>query len=235
MSDSPKPEASFDSCARRYEEELGKGLAVSGESREYFCRGRVEWLSRRLREIDRNVSTVLDFGCGTGDAAPHLLEHLHADRVVGVDVSRESLQVAVTKYGSGRSHFVHPDEFRPAGDFDLVFCNGVFHHIPPAARAEKVRWISGCLKPGGLFAFWDNNPWNPGARLVMKRIPFDRDAVMVWPSEARTLVRECGFEVLRTDFQFVFPHALRFLRGLEPLMACLPLGAQYLVLARKPG
>ena len=96
MNESPKPEASFDSCARRYEEELGKGLAVSGESRDYFCRGRVEWLSRRLREIDRRISTVLDFGCGTGDAVPHLLGHRHAVRVVGVDVSRGSLQVAVT-------------------------------------------------------------------------------------------------------------------------------------------
>ena len=127
------------------------------------------------------------------------------------------------------------DEFRPSGDHDLVFCNGVFHHIPPPARAERVRWIWECLRPGGLFAFWENNPWNPGTRLVMWRIPFDRGAVKVSPPEARRLLSDGGFQVLLTDFQFVFPRALRSLRGLESTLARLPLGAQYMVLARKPG
>ena len=234
MNDSRNRGSSFDQYAGRYEEALGRGLSVSGENREFFSRGRIAWLARRFREMGRTVSTVLDFGCGTGDAAPHFLEYLGAERVIGVDVSRESLQVAISKYGSERVLFVHADDHRPAGDMDLVFCNGVFHHIPAAGRAEKVRWVFDCLKPGGLFAFWDNTPWKPGARLVMKRIPFDRDAVMIWPAEARRLLGPCGFDVLRTDFQFVFPRALGFLRGLEPFMAGCPLGAQYLVLSRKP-
>ena len=49
----------------------------------------------------------------------------------------------------------------------------------PARRARRRRRArSGdALRPGGLFAFWENNPWNPGTRLVMSRIPFDRDAI----------------------------------------------------------
>lgn len=235
MNEPRNPEPSFDQYAGHYEEALGRGLAVSGESRDFFSRGRVVWLARRLREMGQTVSTVLDFGCGTGDAAPHFLEHLHADRVIGVDVSRRCLQSALSKYGSERVRFVSADEFQPAGDLDLVFCNGVFHHIPPAARAERIRWIFDCLKPNGLFAFWENNPWNPGARLVMLRIPFDRGAVKVPPPEARRLLRAGGFEIVRTDFQFVFPRALRFLRGLESRLAGWPLGAQYQVLVKKPG
>jgi hypothetical protein len=38
---------------------------------------------------------------------------------------------------------------------------------------------------------------------------------------------------MRTDFLFVFPHLLRALRPFERLLAPLPLGGQYLVLARK--
>ena len=39
--------------------------------------------------------------------------------------------------------------------------------------------------------------------------------------------------VLQTDFLFIFPHMLRGLRGLEPLVARLPLGAQYQILCCK--
>jgi hypothetical protein len=69
----------------------------------------------------------------------------------------------------------------------------------------------------------------------MSRIPFDRDAITLTPGEARGLVRANGFDVVRTDFLFIFPPILRWLRGLEPLVARLPLGAQFQILCRKPG
>jgi len=130
------PSNSFDRYADDYESALSRGLSVSGEDRDYFARGRVVWLARRLRELGRPVSSVLDFGCGTGDTAPHLLGELGADHVTGVDTSRPCLETAVRKFGSERVRFVPADEFRPAGDHDLVFCNGVFHHIPPP-RARR--------------------------------------------------------------------------------------------------
>jgi hypothetical protein len=68
----------------------------------------------------------------------------------------------------------------------------------------------------------------------MSRIPFDRDAVMVWPAEARRLLASAGLEVLGTDYCFIFPRALQGLRPLETQLRGLPLGAQYQTLARKP-
>ena len=68
----------------------------------------------------------------------------------------------------------------------------------------------------------------------MVRIPFDLDAMTVTPPEARGLVSADGNNVVETDFLFVFPRALRWLRGVEPFVASLPLGAQYQVLCRKP-
>ena len=115
----------------------------------------------------------------------------------------------------------------------MVFCNGVFHHILPAERAAAVDYIFHNLRPGGIFAFWENNPWNPGTRYVMSRIPFDRDAITLSPPTARRLLCDGGFEIERTDFLFLFPRALGWLRGIEPLVCRLPLGAQYQVLARK--
>ena len=72
-------------------------------------------------------------------------------------------------------------------------------------RAGAIDYIYRALRPGGLMAFWENNPWNPGTRYVMSRIPFDRDAITLSAREAQGLIRTGGLDVLRTDFLFIFP------------------------------
>ena len=114
-----------------------------------------------------------------------------------------------------------------------MYCNEVFHHIPSHERLAIVDYVYRSLRPGGLFAIWENNPWNPGARYVKSRIPFDRDAAMLTPAETRCMLRAGCFKILRTDFLFIFPRMLFWLRGIEPFVSRLPLGAQYQVLARK--
>ena len=104
---------------------------------------------------------------------------------------------------------------------DLAYCNGVFHHIPPAQRAEALALVNRALRVGGLFSFWENSPWSLATRYVMSRCAFDRDAIMLTPPEARSLLRNGGFEILRTDFRFIFPRALRALRKIERF--CLPI------------
>jgi SAM-dependent methyltransferase len=235
MSDRFSTEASeFDRYAAEYDAALAQGLSVSGEDKDHFARGRVDWLTGALARLNVRPATVLDFGCGTGSATPFLLGIDGITSLIGVDVSARSLDVATREHGSSNARFHVFSEYHPDGTLDLAFCNGVFHHIPPADRPGAVHYILRALRPGGIFALWENNPWNPGTRLVMSRIPFDRDAITLTPPEARSLVRANGFEVVDTDFLFIFPRALRWLRGIEPLVASLPLGAQYQVLCRKP-
>jgi hypothetical protein len=47
------------------------------------------------------------------------------------------------------------------------------------------------------------------------------------------LLSQGGFEIIRTDYLFVFPAVLRWFRSIEPLVSQLPFGAQYQVLCRK--
>jgi hypothetical protein len=68
---------------------------------------------------------------------------------------------------------------------------------------------------------------------VMSRCAFDRDAIMLTPPGSRSLLRGSGFEILRTDFRFIFPRALRALRKVEDFVYRLPLGTQYQILCRK--
>ncbi len=224
----------FDQFSSDYDDALAEGLSITGEDKHYFARGRVAWLARGLAKFPARTKSLIDFGCGTGTSTPLFFELLGVEGIIGLDTSINSLAVARKTHNTAQTKFYHPDEYQPCGKIDLTFCNGVFHHIPPNERADTVSYIYRCLRPGGIFAIWENNPWNPGTRYVMSRVPFDREAVMLSHTEMRRIAKECGFEVLRTDFLFIFPRALRFLRWIEPSLSSLPLGGQYQVLCRKP-
>jgi SAM-dependent methyltransferase len=224
----------FDAYADDYDVALAGGISVSGEKKDYFAQRRIEWLRDCLNRFSAPVTALMDFGCGTGSSSRLFFDILGVEKFVGMDQSPRSLEVARKAYGSERAQFLLFDEYQPCGQFDLVFCNGVFHHIPPAKRVAALVYILGSLRPGGLFAFWENNPWNLGTRYVMSRIPFDREAITLSPLEGQRLIRVAGFEILRTDFLFIFPRILGWCRSVEPLCSRLPLGAQYQVLCRKP-
>jgi SAM-dependent methyltransferase len=223
----------FDAYAADYDAALNRGLSLSGESKEYFATERVKWVSRCLTDLGARPTRVLDFGCGTGGTCPELLRQLDADRVVGVDASLDSISVARSVHVDSRLEFRKIQEMTSSGPFDLAYCNGVFHHVQPSERAAVLAGIRRSLADGGYFAFWENNPWNPATRLVMSRIPFDRDAKLISPPRARNLLARAGFGVLRTDFLFFFPRLLAALRPLEVTLSRIPAGAQYLVLCRK--
>jgi len=225
--------AEFDQFADNYDETLNEALTVSGEDKEFFARGRVEWLARCLDERPQ-VRSMLDYGCGTGDTTALLRDTFNCESAVGLDISERSLERAARNHGSPHCRFLRFPDYSPDGTVDVVYCNGVFHHIPLGERGSAVQFIFRCLRPGGLFALWENNPWNLGTQYVMFRCDFDKDAVKITPRAAADLLRKSGFEILRTDFRFFFPHFLKGLRSMEPSLTRIPLGGQYQVLARKP-
>ena len=210
-----------------------RALSVSGESKEFFAEARIAWLKKCLQDMS-SVSTVMDFGCGTGVAVPFLIDILGAKSVIAIDPSPRIREVAQLTHGNKPVQFCAPQTYQPRAEVDLVFCNGTFHHVVPAARASTIDYIFQSLRPGGLFVLSENNPWNPGTRYVMSRCAFDKNAVPLSVRESHRLVRAQGFEIVRTDFLFVFPRALRWLRGIEPFLARFPIGAQYQMICLKP-
>jgi SAM-dependent methyltransferase len=226
-------DAEFDAYAERYEEACHRGLSLTGESREYFAETRVRLTANWCSDAGP-VRRVLDFGCGVGSAAPLLRDRFENAELLGIDNSSQSIARANETFGEEGSIFATAFTAADADTCEVGYCNGVFHHIPPPERGAAVRDIFAALRPGGLFALWENNPWNPGTRIVMCRIPFDRDAILLWPSETRRLLLAAGFEIVQTSYHFYFPALLRALRPLEAALSRIPLGGQYCVLARKP-
>lgn len=233
MSSSSSDRPWFDEYASHYDAALARGLSISGEDKQYFAQGRLEWLASVLRRLGESPKRTMDFGCGTGSATPLFFQSLGAGSLLGVDSSKELISLAAVNHASDRAKFLPFTQYEPCGEMDLVYCNGVFHHVPPASRLEALDYVFRSLKREGLFSFWENNPWNPGTRYVMRRIPFDRDAVTLTLREARRLLRRAGFQILRTDCLFIFPRSLRWFRGIEPWLVSLPLGAQYQILCRR--
>jgi trans-aconitate methyltransferase len=224
--------AHFDAYADSYEDTGNRALALSGENQEYFARNRIRFLKRCLERVPVRTTSILDFGCGIGGAISLLRDAFDAETIVGVDVSANCLDIARRR--NPRAEFYLTQEFSRRGDIDIAFCNGVFHHIDPMARPATMQMLARSLRPGGVFALWENNPWNPGARYSMAQCEFDRDAVAVSALEAVRLVRAAGLDVLSVRFLFVFPRILRALRWSEPYLSRIPLGAQYQVLSQRP-
>src|SRR5882724_6915837 len=90
--------------SNEYSQMLNQGIRLSGESQEFFIRGRLDSLQSHL-PADFTVRRVLDFGCGIGTATAHLAARFPHAEVVGVDTSGNALEHALEHHGSDRVRF----------------------------------------------------------------------------------------------------------------------------------
>src|SRR5262245_24806909 len=102
---SMKIPAQFDRYAQSYDDVLQNALSISGENKNYFASGRIRWLKKSLEQISYQPLSVLDFGCGTGSSVSILRDICGIDRVVGVDISPKSIEVAANSYANNKVQF----------------------------------------------------------------------------------------------------------------------------------
>lgn len=109
---------------------------------------------------------ILDAGCGTGVGTEYLVHLNPQAQVVGIDLSAGALAVArerCQKSGADRVEFRHLslyDADQLPGEFDLINCVGVLHHLPDPIRG--IQAIAKKLAPGGLlhiFVYGELGRW----------------------------------------------------------------------------
>jgi SAM-dependent methyltransferase len=227
--------AEFDKFAEEYLATHKTNLAVTGEEPEYFARYKIVEVARRLRGLGVTPKRVLDFGCGIGNSAPHLRQAFPDAEITAADVSEKSLAVAQARF-PGAADFVLCEPGgappAPAEGYDLIFSACVFHHIEHEEHQAIFRTLRERLSPTGVMAIFEHNPLNPVSRYIVATCPFDENAVLIPASELARRQRKAGFGRVDVTFTGFFPNALQALRRFEPLMAKLPMGAQYYTLAR---
>ncbi|OUL33402.1 SAM-dependent methyltransferase [Nostoc sp. T09] len=118
---------------------------------------------------------ILDAGCGTGVGTEYLV-HLNSQAsVVGIDLSAGALAVAkerCQRSGANRVEFHHLslyDVEQLPGEFDLINCVGVLHHLPDPIRG--IQALAKKLAPGGLmhiFVYGELGRWE--IQLMQKAI-----------------------------------------------------------------
>jgi ubiquinone/menaquinone biosynthesis C-methylase UbiE len=229
--------AEFDQYAGEYTRTVQDAIGASGESVEFFAQLKVQLMGRVL-DPDK-PSSILDFGCGIGNTTRALASHFRASTVDGFDVSPESTRIAdgMTPDSGGQIRYVSGQGSSlpfPDDTFDAVFAACVFHHIDEGERLHWAQELKRVLRPGGRLFLFEHNPLNPLTVRVVRRIPFDAGVVLLRPWSTRSMLRTAGYEADSPWFYFFFPAALRALRRAEILLRHVPLGAQYLAVARKP-
>lgn len=214
----------------RYASDYQRVLDASVGSAPYFADLKARWLADRQGAAF--AGRVLDYGCGVGLLAQALAGRLPHARIDGFDVSVDSL-AAVPQPLRDAGQFT-ADATALRTDYDAIVVANVLHHVPRQARTGLIRDLVTRLGRGGKLVVFEHNPLNPATRWVVAHCAFDGDAVLLWPSETRSLLVQAGLCEVGTDAIGFFPPALAKLQGLEKHLRNLPVGAQYAAVGIKP-
>lgn len=113
-------------------------------------------LTRLLEPRRESYPVVVDVGCGQGHSFRVLQDTFHPQRLIGIELEEENLQVARQRAADQKVsvELLQNDCATislPDACADLVFCHQTFHHLVQQERA--LAEIYRILKPGGLLLF----------------------------------------------------------------------------------
>ncbi|MEA9598525.1 class I SAM-dependent methyltransferase [Polynucleobacter sp. AP-Sanab-80-C2] len=222
-----KSKVDFDEFTDNYNSLLRDSTGFFTESEAYFARYKVDILRR---EVSSNAKRVLEYGCGIGRNIPFLRAAFPEAKITGTDISNASLDIA-RQENPGVEFFTEYSESSILGLYDVIFIAGVFHHIPPVERARVMKMLYQRLAPGGTILIFEHNPYNPVTRKIVNDCPYDKDAVLLKPSNLKNILVNAGFSVSNYSYCLFVPPSFSLLLPLETKLGWLPLGGQYWVKA----
>ncbi len=209
---------------------------MPGVKHDLFIKAKAEALlalvARRLGET--SSLSLLDVGCGVGSMQRYVLPHV--GKSSGVDTEASAVEEAKRTFGEALSASHYDGHTLPFADntFDVSFTVNVMHHVPPPARERFMAEMLRVTRPGGLAVVFEHNPLNPLTRLAVFRCAFDDDAILLHPREVRRRLTKAGGEIAEQRYILFFPIDQQRARDIEQHLRWLPMGAQYVVAARKP-
>ena len=225
-------EAEFDKFADEYYASLKAGIAISGESPEYFSEYKIADIARECPDDARSQNgsiKMLDFGAGIGNSVPYVRKYFASAQLTCLDLSKRSLEVAQKRFAEQAAYVSFDGASIPFPDdhFDIAYAMCVFHHIPHADHVLLLKELHRVIKPGGSLFVFEHNPFNPLTVRVVSTCPFDENAHLIRGTELKERLLAGGFSQVKTRYRVFFPNFLRVLRPLEVALAWLPLGGQY--------
>lgn len=224
-----KPKVDFDDYTDNYNSLLRESTGFFTESEAYFAGYKVDILRR---EVPATTKRLLEYGCGIGRNIPFLRAAFPDATIAGSDISAASLEIA-RKENHGVEFFLEQADTDVAEPYEVIFIAGVFHHIPVQERAGVMKTLCQRLAPGGTIIIFEHNPFNPVTRKIVNNCPYDKDAVLLSPSELKALLVDAALSVRRSAYCLFVPPSLSAMLPLEAKLGWLPLGGQYWVKATR--
>jgi len=129
--------------------------------------------------LHMDSGVALDLGTGIGRWLPRL-ERMGASRVIGVDLDRLRLDIALGRR-TGNANLVQMPVEKLAfqtGTVNIVNCVTVLQHLPDDAKRAAIREVSRTLRPGGWF-------------ILFELIATGDQAAHVFPWPAQRWIEEC--------------------------------------------
>lgn len=227
-SEERKKGSSFDCYNESYCDELDKNLSIIPfhNDIEYYADYKVQI----LQKICPDVHSILEFGCGVGRNIRYLQKYFRSSSITGTDISDTCLQEARISYPDVA--FLPPNEIY-THTYDLILIADVIHHIHPSERLGYFVSLNKLLADNGSIIIFEQNPYNPITRYLVRTCPFDVDASLLTDSEVKKILKCSGYEVLSRSYCFFFPSALKKCNNFEKRIGFLPFGGKYYIHARK--
>jgi SAM-dependent methyltransferase len=102
----------------------------------------------------------LDFGCGSGRIARHLIRSPSIRELWGVDVDAPAVSWCAKHLSPGKFSTIgtEPPTELPAGHFDVVISGSVFTHLAEEPQRRWLAEIHRLLRPGGALITCTHSP-----------------------------------------------------------------------------
>lgn len=226
----PETEVAHGAADSRLEPRLD-GRRPDNRPDAFLARCRARWLRRCLDELGERPRHMVMLGRDRGAASSELFGNLLIKSLVTIDVAPERSHSGM-RSADGKATLVHVSDYRASESADLAFAHGVLDHMSEQDRSAAAVLVHRSLTSGGLFAVWQRNPWSPTAMLNSREANGASDRLTA--RDTRRLLRGVGFDIIHTTSPLFLPQSLSWCAPLEPLLAPIPIGSEYMVLSRKP-
>jgi SAM-dependent methyltransferase len=195
---------------------------------------RYGWFIAEAQRI--GAKRILELGCGAGDASASVAAATGAE-VVAVDISDAFLERARAAHTLPNLRFEKLDllgeDIGRVGRFDLVFGNGILHHLVLRLN-DVLRALHALAAPGGGLAFIEPNFLNPycafifGTRVGRRFARLEPDEMAFTPGELRQALARSGWkDVTIATRDFLLPGLptglMRPILAIEPALEATPL------------
>jgi len=222
----------FDAFARHYREIHDANMRLSGASSAYFAQLKIQILARYE---SNKILHVLDLGCGDGLCTDYMRQYFPQWHITGVDVSAESIAVAQERRLAD-VRFMHYDgKHLPfvSRSFDMIFMAGVLHHVQQDQHLLLLQEARRVARLHGRMYIFEHNPFNPLTRYFVRTCMFDRGVKLCRASHVQYLLHQAEWKTSVCRYYIFFPRYFVFrpLIRIEPWLASIPLGGQYMIRA----